>query len=115
MLRNILEKVGQDAKDGSALDIYRTTLLRLGKAHRVETLMQGILKALQDLAVNQSFRTATQSQMAALKEAVDKLSNVESSVPDSDFVSPLTHNTQHVSAGGVGNQKQPLWLRQLEH
>lgn len=92
------------AKDGSVLGFYRTSLLRLGKGNRVETLMQDILKGLRALAVNQLFRTATQSQMAKLEEAIEKLSHVESSIPDSDFESSGTHNTQHVGPGGIGNQ-----------
>ncbi|RYP60682.1 hypothetical protein DL771_010422 [Monosporascus sp. 5C6A] len=106
MLQAIFQKVEKgvkNAKDGSVLDFYRTSVLRLGKAHRVETLMQGILKGLDALATNQLFRTATQSQMAELKEAIDQLSNVESSVPDSDFEN-LGTNSQHIASGGTGFQ-----------
>ncbi|KAG7402611.1 Ankyrin repeat domain-containing protein 50 [Fusarium oxysporum f. sp. rapae] len=105
MLQDIFEKVGKgakSAKDGSVLDFYRTSLLRLGKAHRVETLMRGILKDLDALGTNQLFKTATQSQMAQLKEAIDQLSNVESSVPDTDFESGT--NSQYIASGGTGYQ-----------
>ncbi|KAH7129661.1 putative ankyrin repeat-containing protein [Dactylonectria estremocensis] len=104
MLQDIFEKVEKgvkNAKDGSVLDFYRTSLLRLGKAHRVETLMQGILRGLNALATNQLFKTATQSQMAQLKEAIDQLSNVKSSVPDSDFEGSVTQN---IASGGTGHQ-----------
>ncbi|KAH7141570.1 hypothetical protein B0J13DRAFT_557045 [Dactylonectria estremocensis] len=107
MLQDIFEKVEKGtkkAKGGSVLDLYRTFLLRLGKAHRVEALMQGILRGLDALATNQLFKTATQSQMAQLKEAIDQLSNVESSVPDSDFESSGTHITQNVAQGGTAKQ-----------
>lgn len=105
MLQDIFEKVQKgvtNAKGGSVLDFYRTSLLRLGKAQRVETLMQGILRGLDALATNRLFRTATQSQMAQLKEAIDQLSNVKSSVPDSDFDGSGT-NTQNIASGGTGN------------
>jgi N-terminal domain on NACHT_NTPase and P-loop NTPases len=102
-LQDIFEKVRND-EDGSVLDFYRAILHRLGKAHRVETLMQGILKGLKAVAINQLFRTATQSQVAKLEEAIDKLSRVESSVPDSDFDSFGTHINQNVAEGGTGNQ-----------
>jgi len=102
-LQDIFTKLGS-AKDGSILDFYRTTLLRLGKAHRVETLMQDILKGLKALAANHIFKTATQSQMAKLEEAINKLSHVESSVPDSDFESFGTHVNQNIADGGTGNQ-----------
>ncbi|KAH7109488.1 hypothetical protein B0J13DRAFT_663639 [Dactylonectria estremocensis] len=107
MLQDIFEKVekgAKSAKDGSVLDFYHTSLLRLGKAHQVETLMRGILKGLDALATNQLFKTATQSQMAQLKEAIDQLSNVESSVPDSDFESSGTNFTQNIASGGTGHQ-----------
>ncbi|KAH7113408.1 WD domain-containing protein [Dactylonectria macrodidyma] len=104
MLQDIFKKVEKgvkNAEDGSVLNFYRTSLLRLGKAHRVETLMQGILGGLDALAANQLFRTATQSQMAELKEAIDQLSKVESSVPDSDFEGSMT-NSQNIASGGTG-------------
>ncbi|RKK90395.1 hypothetical protein BFJ68_g16461 [Fusarium oxysporum] len=105
MLQDIFEKVekgAKSAKDGSVLEFYRTSLLRLGKANRVETLMRGILKDLDALATNQLFKAATQSQMAQLNEAIDRLSNVESSVPDSDFES--APNSQYIASGGKGYQ-----------
>jgi hypothetical protein len=102
MLQDIFEKVekgAKNAKDGSMLDFYRTSLLRLGKAHRVETLMRGILRDLDALATNQLFKTATQSQTAQLKEAIDQLSKVKSSVPDSDFESRMTGPIQNTYGG----------------
>ncbi|KAF4335794.1 ankyrin repeat [Fusarium beomiforme] len=118
MLQDVFEKVEKgikSAKDGSVLDFYRTSLLRLGKAHRVETLMRGILKDLDALATNQLFKTATQSQMVQLKEAVDRLSNVESSVTDSELEDPgsnIMHNydnaTGHMSIiSGQGHNINP--------
>ncbi|KAL6406443.1 Ankyrin repeat, PH and SEC7 domain containing protein secG [Ilyonectria robusta] len=104
MLQDIFEKVEKGtkkAKDGSVVDFYRTSLLRLGKAHRVETLMQGILRGLDALATNQLFKTATRSQITQLKEAIDQLSNVESSVPDSDFEGSMA-NSQNIASGGTG-------------
>lgn len=106
-LRDIFQKVDNrknDTKDGSLIDFYRTILLRLGKAHRVESLMQGILRGLKALAINQLFRTATQSQIVQLEQAIDRLSSVESSVPDSDFESYVTNITQNIAEGGTGNQ-----------
>ncbi|KAK7419107.1 hypothetical protein QQZ08_011010 [Neonectria magnoliae] len=104
MLQDIFEEVEKrvkNAKEGSMLDFYRTSLLRLGKAHRVETLMQGILRGLDALATNRLFKTATQSQMAELKKAIDQLSNVKSSVPDSDLEGSVAQN---IASGGTGNQ-----------
>jgi hypothetical protein len=105
MLRNILEKVekcAKNAKNGSVLDFYRAPLLRLGKAHRVETLMHGILRCLHSLATNQLFRTPNPIQIVQLQKAVDRLSTVQSSVPDSDFDG--SHMTQNIASGGTGYQ-----------
>lgn len=109
MLQDIFAKVDKDVKDaksGSVLDFYRSSLLclgNLGKGNRVEKLMQGILTDLNVLATNQLFRAATQSQMIELKGAIEQLSNVESSVPDSDFESSGT-NYLNVASGGTGYQ-----------
>lgn len=106
-LQDILEQVEngmKNTKDGSALDFYRRSLLRLGKAHRVETLMQGILRSLDALATNRLFKAATQSQVAQLQEAIDMLSKVRSSVPDSDFEGSGAILKQSIAAGGKGYQ-----------
>lgn len=64
--------------------------------------MRGVLKGLDALATNQLFRTAAQSQMAKLKKAIDRLSNVESPVPDSEFESRAS--SQIIESGGTGYQ-----------
>ncbi|KAE9379661.1 hypothetical protein N431DRAFT_160884 [Stipitochalara longipes BDJ] len=98
------KKNDKEVKDWSALvNSYRTMMLRLGKAHRVEVLMQGILNGLRGLAVNQLFKLATKAQMGKLEEAIQKLSEVEPSIPDSDFEPNSTSFTQNVSEGGKGN------------
>lgn len=56
VLRDIFQKVDKGRKDTKGRSIpnfYLTTLLRLGKAHRIESLMQGILRDLKVFAVNQ--------------------------------------------------------------
>ncbi|KAK2595214.1 hypothetical protein QQS21_007067 [Conoideocrella luteorostrata] len=94
----------KDTKDGSVLELYRNSLLRLGKTHRVETLMQGILRGLDALATNQLFRLAAQSHMAQLKEAINRLSTMEPSIPDSDFDSSSTIFNQSIHSNGAGYQ-----------
>lgn len=105
-LQDIFERVEKGAKstDASVFNLYRTSLLHLGKARRVETLMQDILKGLEALTMNQMFRTASQSQVDQLKEAIDKLFKVESSVPDSDFEGARTDFTQNNASGATGYQ-----------
>lgn len=105
-LRDILEKVEKRAasKDKSITELYRTCVLRLGKAHRVEVLMQSILKSINALATHSLFRTATKNQVLELKEAIDKLSKVPSSVPDSEFEGSGTTMNQSIADGGIGYQ-----------
>ncbi|VUC32840.1 unnamed protein product [Clonostachys rosea] len=106
MLRDIFEKVDKGLKDekfGSVLDSYRASLLRLGKAHRVEVLMQGILRGLDTLATNQMFKIATQNSIYRLEKAINQLSKVESSVPDSDLESAGT-NILNNNSSGTANQ-----------
>ncbi|CRG90005.1 Ankyrin repeat, PH and SEC7 domain containing protein secG [Talaromyces islandicus] len=106
-LQNIFERVEKgvkNSKDTFVLELYRTSLLRFGKAHRVEILMQGILKSLDALATNQLFRMASQGQITKLNKAMDQLSKVKSSVPDSDFESLETNFTQHNASGATGYQ-----------
>lgn len=99
-----IEQSGQNGRGGSVLELYRTSLLRLGKASRVEILMQGILEDLDALAVNRMFRTATQSQLAQLEAAIEEMSKVKSSVSDSELISPGTSNNQHIATGATGHQ-----------
>lgn len=101
-LRDIFKNVENGlAKDGSVLEFYRASLLRLGKPHRVETLMKDMLRDLDSLVTNQLFRAAPQSLLTRLKEAIDQLAAVVSSVPDSDLDSSRSFN-QTIRAGGTG-------------
>ena len=60
------KKHDKEAKDWPALvSFYRTLLLRLGKAHRVETLMQDILNGLKGLVVHQLFKVATRHRLTS--------------------------------------------------
>lgn len=97
-LKGILEKI-KNAKDKSALSLYRKIVLKLGKGHRVEVLMKNILEDLQILTGNQIFQVATQSQVEVLQKAIDELSQVKPSIPDHDFES--AGNFQHSGKGDL--------------
>ncbi|KUJ12153.1 WD domain-containing protein [Mollisia scopiformis] len=110
-LRDIFKKVeqgqvqGKDTKGWSVVDFYRTTVVPMGKAHRVESLMKDILEAVKNLATYQVFKTATQQQVKKLEDAINELAKVEPSLPDSDFEAKSTTNvSQSVAEGGKGNQ-----------
>ncbi|KAH8889904.1 WD domain-containing protein [Thozetella sp. PMI_491] len=105
-LLEIFQKIDKEktgVKGRPAFDVYRTTVLRLGKAHRVETLMQDILKGLKGLAIRHLFQTPTQIQVTELEKRIQELSKVEPSMPDSDLEAKGTMITQHVADHGTGN------------
>lgn len=122
IFQKIKEKTEHDkeAKDWSAIVLfYRSQVLNFGtaaKAHRVESLMQSILKDLQNFAVNHLFKVATKSDVDSLKNdiksqidglesAIKKLSEMERtepSLPDSDFDSNR-NISQNISGQGKGN------------
>ncbi|EFX02318.1 hypothetical protein CMQ_2367 [Grosmannia clavigera kw1407] len=105
-LRDIFQEIEnktRGGRDSSSLMLYRSTVLRLGKASRVEALMQSILKSLQGLAMKQIFLASGQIQVAALQDAVHRLADVPSSVPDS-VSNGLESVDQHILQGGTGNQ-----------
>ncbi|CEJ91474.1 hypothetical protein VHEMI07184 [[Torrubiella] hemipterigena] len=106
-LRDIFKSVEQGAtNDGSVLDIYRAALMRLGKVHRVERLMNSILADLNALATNRIFQGDDTSHLAAqLKESIDQLSDLASSVPDAELEGPQSLN-QLIEPGGTGYQAQ---------
>ncbi|RSL59898.1 hypothetical protein CEP54_007009 [Fusarium duplospermum] len=100
-----IEKHSKNGKNGSIVEFYRARVLRLGKGHRVESLMKDLMKGLENLAVNQLFKTATQSQLSRLEDSINEMSQVEPSVPDSEFDYTRTFGTvQHIAQGGHGYQ-----------
>lgn len=107
-LRDIFNNIEKAAANNSSmLDMYRTALLRLGKAHRVESLMNGILADLNALVTNQLFRgDATTKRVAVqLEEAIEQLSDLASSVSDEELDSPQGF-CQVIESGGTGHQTQ---------
>ena len=108
-LKSIFDDIGAyDKREGSALVRYKNTVVskgkQLGKAHRVEALMTGMLKCVKDLAENRIFHTATHAQVAELASAIDSLAHIKSSIPDSDFDRMSTSTSQHIASGGTGSQ-----------
>ncbi|KAJ6037201.1 WD domain-containing protein [Penicillium herquei] len=90
-------------KLGNLLEIYKAIIIKMSKAHRVETLMKEILEKLHSIGLNKVLRAATQEQVERLETAIKELSEVESSVPDYAFEAGPS-NTQHIASGGTGYQ-----------
>lgn len=107
MLQSIFSKVGKeldDSNDKSALDCYHDTLIDMGKSYCVEVLMLGVLKDLNALFANELLKSENYPRVGELEDAIDRLSNVQSSVPDADLETTGARFTQNVHNGGVGNQ-----------
>ncbi|KAL6899957.1 nucleoside phosphorylase domain-containing protein [Trichoderma evansii] len=108
MLQRIFSDVGKeiekDSNDESVLDCYRDTLVNMGKSYRVEVLMLGLLKDSDALFTKDLVKTEKYTQVDELKDAIDRISKVESSVPDADFKTNGANFNQHIASGGTGNQ-----------
>ncbi|PTB63646.1 hypothetical protein BBK36DRAFT_143670 [Trichoderma citrinoviride] len=108
MLQGIFSQVAEDAgqhtSDRSVSDSYHFTLSKLGKSYSVEALMLGILKDLDALFANQLLVPASSNLAAELKDAIDVMSKVASSLKDGDTRSSGTSFTQHIASGGTGHQ-----------
>ncbi|PTB49562.1 hypothetical protein M431DRAFT_125875 [Trichoderma harzianum CBS 226.95] len=106
-LQNIFIQVGKEMKNNSkytsVLDCYRDTLRALDNSHRVEVLMLSLLKDL-DALFTEDLLKAEDYMKKKLQEAIDKMSQVKSSVSDTDDETPGVGFTQHVASGGTGNQ-----------
>lgn len=90
-----------EGRDG--LSRYRIVVIKMGKASRVEVLLQEIMKCLQALAINYVSRMA--NSIPQLTDAIEVLSKVESSIPDKDFNEDHTTNlTQSIATGATGHQ-----------
>ncbi|KAK4076921.1 uncharacterized protein Triagg1_3888 [Trichoderma aggressivum f. europaeum] len=108
MLQKIFSQVGKemenDSNDGSVLDCYRDTLLKMGKSYRVEVVMLGLLQDLDTLFTRDLLKAEDYMKFDELKEAIDTMSQVESSVSDDEFKTSGANFTQNVASGGTGNQ-----------
>ncbi|KAL7905136.1 hypothetical protein GGI35DRAFT_471997 [Trichoderma velutinum] len=108
MLQKVFSQVGKDmendSNDGSVLDCYRDTLLKMGKSYRVEVLMLGLLNDLDALFTKDLLKAENYIKFDELKEAIDTMSQVESSISDDDFKTSGANFTQNVASGGTGNQ-----------
>jgi len=83
-LRGIFEEV--KPSDGAwKLKRYYKAVKAKGKGSKVESLMANILKDIQLLAMEHGLKAATADQQEEILAAITELSEVPSSVPDSEF------------------------------
>ncbi|KPM35886.1 hypothetical protein AK830_g10674 [Neonectria ditissima] len=108
-LNDILKKIENskdqegDAQHWSTLaGFYHRVVVPMGKAYRVENLMGDIMDKLKALAIHQMFKAATQGQIEKLEKAIKELSEVEPSLPDSEFEIGGGNVNQNISDQGRG-------------
>lgn len=82
-LLRIFEKISRKSEGRFAASVYTSIVTKLGKKHRVETLMRDILKDLNVLMANRAFQTVPQAQSDELAGARDSLAQTCLDQPDS--------------------------------
>lgn len=114
-LKAIFEKVAsynKDETDGNTWEVvvkkYCSALLTWGstlaKSRKVEILMRDILKDVDLLSQHRLFQTATFTQVAGIQDAIERLSQIEPSISDSELEVPTQSNIQNIATGGRGMQ-----------
>ena len=103
-LKKLFEKVAP-MEGAKRMERYEKALRTLGKGNRVEDLMREILKELQLLAANRAFANGAKlAELAAtIKAAMEKLSEIQPSAPDSVFDAPSFTNIDHHGDGIQNN------------
>lgn len=98
-------KQDQDVKSWARVRLLYREALRGVKAHRVESLMNDILKGVEKLAWNEVFRLAMQEDLEGIQKAIEELSKVQPSLDDSEFDTIGTiHAGQTVAQGATAQQ-----------
>jgi hypothetical protein len=107
-LENIFTQVADETSTQNGqtvLKCYITILRPLPnpKSHQVEVLMHGILKDLETLFSEKPLRPGC-SQTFDLKDVIEKISNVKSSVQESDLTPTGQGRVQNIYDHGTGHQ-----------
>lgn len=85
-LSEIFQKIAKTCKKNkSVMSVYRTLVLKFGKARRVETLIENIVKDMLLLAAHRVFVPVTQDKVKPLEDGQEELKKVPPSIPDSEF------------------------------
>ena len=103
-LQEIFQKVIRK-DDDKWYDRYKKTLSTLGKEDKVECLMEGILKDIQVLACERLMGTATDAQVKEIKEAINQMKEMPSSLTDEARSVVQTHSGggDNIGHSGSGN------------
>ncbi|KAK2765529.1 hypothetical protein FQN54_008383 [Arachnomyces sp. PD_36] len=92
-LQNIFTEI-KESGHRSPRRFYRKLVLKLDKAHSVESIMGAILNDLQLLVTDRVFKTATKTQVEELEKAIQELVEAQRSIPDfpTNNVGPMYFN-----------------------
>ncbi|RYO91811.1 hypothetical protein DL764_008236 [Monosporascus ibericus] len=77
---SIFKDVAQ-APETSRFERYKTAVKRVGKENTIEVLVTGMMNDTCDLANDSAIEAAMKDQVKGLRDAIDKLSTAEPSVP----------------------------------
>lgn len=80
---------------------YAVALLRVGKQNRVENLATGMMEDARLLVLNYAVQAASEAQVSELRDAIEDLSSMESSLPESS----ATNQTHHGSGDNIAGDK----------
>ncbi|KAF5257313.1 hypothetical protein FOXYS1_12165 [Fusarium oxysporum] len=88
--KNIFNAVAQ-VPETSRFERYKEAVRQEGKGRTVEVLVIGMMNDVCVLAENGAIRAGMEEQVKALRHAIEKLSNMEASVPKEGLGNTFTH------------------------
>ena len=105
-MKPVIERCGKKAKkldklfhkvlppdNASHSERYLAAVRTLGRGGKVETLMHGMLEDIQLLACDYGMKAITSDQIEQIAKAIKEVSEMQASVPDSEFRdTPVTNN-----------------------
>ncbi|KAH7134139.1 hypothetical protein EDB81DRAFT_886947 [Dactylonectria macrodidyma] len=102
---NIFEEVSEEPET-SRFEHYKTAVGRGGRGNLVEALVVGMMNDICALAKDSAIEATMETQIKALRDAIDTLSNMEPSVPDEQSKKAFSHfgsGHQFNATGGTQN------------
>lgn len=103
--KSIFKDVAQ-AVETSRFERYKTAVRQEGKGNTVEVLVKGMMNDISDLAKDSAIEIVMDDQVTGLREAIDKLSTMEPSIPNQgsgDTFSNFGSGNQFNAPGGTQN------------
>ncbi|KAK4206118.1 hypothetical protein QBC37DRAFT_301447 [Rhypophila decipiens] len=95
-----------EAPERARFERYKAAVRRDGKGNTVEALVEGMMEDVCDLAKESAIEAAMETHVKALRDAIDKLSGMEPSVPtegSGDMYSNSGSGTQFNAPRGTQN------------